>query len=154
MGEVSLRSSRQDASIDMHHDPFDPTRVTTWPWPPGIFFLIDISRSSCICFNASWREKHDDGKLIPLPLLRKKLFWNVKDDNFDVDDLWGQNYWPYLQYHCKKLLGLIKGFLIFLQICSICLGSRGIFDFPRKYLGVPESNASFCLTQEWLKIER
>ena len=73
VGEVSLRSSRQDAPTDMHHDPFDPTRVTTWPWPQ-VKFLIDLSRSSCICFNESWRENHD-GKLIPLAFV---IYQNLK----------------------------------------------------------------------------
>ena len=37
-------------------------------------FPLDLSRSTCICFDASRREKHDGVKIIPLSFFVQKLF--------------------------------------------------------------------------------
>ena len=35
------------------------------PWPE-VKFSLDLPRSKSICFDASWREKHDGAEIIPL----------------------------------------------------------------------------------------
>ena len=37
-------------------------------------FPLDLSRSPCICFDASRREKHDGVKIIPLSFFVQKVF--------------------------------------------------------------------------------
>ena len=57
-------------------------------------FDLDLSRSPCICFDASRREKHDGAKIIALPLLVK----NISEKPFPpktvilaFDDPWSKN---------------------------------------------------------------
>ena len=62
--------SRRDASIDMQHD-----LIGSWPdLDLRSNFDLDLSRSSGICFESSWREKHDGVKIISVSLLVQKLF--------------------------------------------------------------------------------
>ena len=66
---VSWCLSCPDASTDMQHDPFG-----SWhDLDLRSNFEIDLSRSPWICFEPSWREKHDDVLFIFIPLLGKKL---------------------------------------------------------------------------------
>ena len=59
-------------------------------------FEIDLSRSPCICFDASRREKHDGVKIISLPLLVKKIYakndFRKKTVILAFDDPWSKNY--------------------------------------------------------------
>ena len=62
--------SRRDASVDMQHD-----LIGSWPdLDLRSNFDLDLSRSSGICFESSWREKHDGVKIISVSLLVQKLF--------------------------------------------------------------------------------
>ena len=70
----------------MQHDP-------TWPLCDLDLrsnFQVDLSRSRCICFDLSWCEKHDDGKIICLAVKMQKLYAKnvfAKNDLFLV-------WWP------------------------------------------------------------
>ena len=59
-------------------------------------FQLDLKRSKSICFDASWREKHDGAWIIPLSFLVWKLFAkNRKSSNrhlFLWPDLEGSRY--------------------------------------------------------------
>ena len=65
-------SNRHDASIDTQHHLHGSTYDLMWPWPE-VKYWPNHSRSSCIGFNAPWREKHDGAQIMPLALLLKKL---------------------------------------------------------------------------------
>ena len=62
--------SYQGASTDMQHDLVGSPRDLDL----RSNFDLDFSRSPCICFDASRREKHDGAKLISLRHLVKKIF--------------------------------------------------------------------------------
>ena len=67
---VPLCSSRRDASNDVPHDLFGSPRDLDL----RSNFDLDLSRSPCICFEASRREKHDAVRGFALSFLVKKLF--------------------------------------------------------------------------------
>ena len=66
--------SRRDASIDMQHNLSRSRRDLDLRSD----FDLDLSRSACMCFDASWQEEHDGVRIIPLTFLVQKLF--VKND--------------------------------------------------------------------------
>ena len=70
MQMVSLCLSCQDASTDMQHDLSGSSRDLDLRSK----FEIDLTRSTCTCFDASRREKHDGIKTIAVSLLVQKLF--------------------------------------------------------------------------------
>ena len=41
---------------------------------PRSNFQLDLPRSTSLCFDASWREKHDGAQINPLSFLVQKLF--------------------------------------------------------------------------------
>ena len=60
-------------------------------------FQLDLPRSKSVCFDASWREKHDGAWIIPLSFLIRNLFAkNGKSSNrclfFLSPDLEGSRY--------------------------------------------------------------
>ena len=70
MGLVSTCFSRRDASTDMQHD----LSSSRHDLDLKSNFDLDLSRSTCICFDAPWQEEHDSVRIIPLAFLVQKLF--------------------------------------------------------------------------------
>ena len=62
--------SRRDALTDMQHDLSRSRRDLDL----RSNFDLDLSRSTCICFDASWQEEHDGVRIIPIAFLVQKLF--------------------------------------------------------------------------------
>ena len=88
------------------------------------YFEVDLSRSSCIYFDAPgpWTRETRWYKTNFLPLLHQKLFSKNhfrKYYHFDIDYLWSLTQWPHLKSVDKTLPGFFQGYLIFFLICSI-----------------------------------
>ena len=113
VGVVSLCLSRHDASTAIQNDPFWSLWAFTWPlakvkcWP-------DILRSSCICFDAPWREEDDGHMNMPLGFLVQKLFTKIiiaKKAFFWQK--WLGKFWRHIsEEHFKSYWVLFRGFLL------------------------------------------
>ena len=57
-------------------------------------FDLDLSRSNYTWFDARWRDKHDDIKVVPLPLKLKILSSKNRFRKFWNFDPWWPQFWP------------------------------------------------------------
>ena len=73
MAVVSLCLSCRDASTDMQHDILGSKCDLTWSWS-RVKCWPNRSKLSYICFDAPWREEHDDARNMWLGFLFQKLF--------------------------------------------------------------------------------
>ena len=91
-------------------------------------FEIDLSRSPCICFDASRRQKHDGVKIISLPLLvkkiyaktvfaKKRLFWHLMTPGAKTID-------SSSNLRCKLQKERSKSYRVLFRFLSSCYGSR------------------------------
>ena len=84
---------------------------------------LDLSRSSCIWFDASWRDKHDGAWIIALALLVKKLLPKNRIPDLTFHDLWWPQYWPERKIHRSSFV------MIFDEL------SNAVFRFSLRPLG-------------------